>query len=335
MRRTFTRVRALARATAAACAATLVAGAATATAAASRRGDSEERIVVAEQATGQILVLASDRRSWQETRVLWRWRPSAANGLGDLVSAWGAPTEAKLRHRGGRAYLLTADSRGLAAVVPYPEGGDPYWAADVGGRSNPHSIELLPDGNVAVVASHGGWLRIYAASQGPRETSYAEFPLVGGHGVFWDGDSRLLWALGDSELVALRLGGTPARPGLAEVRRTPLPGPEGHDLQPVAGRPGRLWVTTDGGVYQYSPASGGFLRDYRGAGRISVARVKSVGDDPRSGQVLTASVQSRNLCTWCTDTATLSRRRDELTLHGAQIYKARWWLDPAERGRPA
>ncbi|MBC6466303.1 hypothetical protein HKK74_12435 [Actinomadura alba] len=312
------------------CAAMLVAGTATAADAAS--GSSDEKIVVTEQATDRILVLDSDRQSWQETKVLWSWRPSAANGLGDLVASWGAPSDAKLRHRDGKPHLLAVDSLGLATVVSYPDGAA-YWATSVGTQPNLHSIELLPDGNVAIIASRGKWLRVYTASQGARSNSYVEFPLSDGHGVFWDNGSRLLWALGGDELVALELGGTPAQPELTEVRRTPLPTPKGHDLQPVAARPDRLWITTDSGVYQYSKSKNAFLQDYRGADRISVAGVKSVGDDLQSGQVLTALIQNKNLCTWCTDTATLNRRKETLTLHGAQIYKARWWVDPSTRSQ--
>ncbi|WP_235096979.1 DUF6528 family protein [Amycolatopsis decaplanina] len=99
----------------------------------------------------------------------WAWAPSAANGLADLAdlaAAWSNPSDAKLAERGGEKYLLTSASGGFAAVVPYPAGDRAYWAANVGGRANPHSIELLPDGNVAVAASTGGWVRIYTASQG-------------------------------------------------------------------------------------------------------------------------------------------------------------------------
>ncbi len=322
----FTRNRLLA--TALACAAALSGTAASAAPTASHRGNSDEQIVVTEQATDQILVLDSDRESWELAKVLWRWKPSAANGLGDLALSWGAPSEAKLRHRDGQAYLLTTDSLGFAGVVPYPQGTGAYWAADLTRQPNLHSIELLPDGNVAVMASRGGWLRIYTASQGPRSPSYVEFPLPDGHGVFWDADTNLLWALGGDHLVALRLGGTAAQPTLTEVRRTTLPTPKGHDLQPVATNPDRLWVNTGTEVYQYSKAKDAFLQDYRGVDRISVPAVKSVGDERASGQVLTSVVQNMNLCTWCTDTVTLNRRSDAFTLHGAQIYKARWWVDP-------
>jgi len=323
-------------------------------------GESAEAIAITEQASDQILVLASEPGAWEKATITWRWRPTAANGFGDLVDNWGLPNEAKLRYRGdpsrppahkkpptdrqrphptavklstdGRendtAYLLTTDSYGLAAVVPYPQGTGAYWAADVGRPNNPHSIELLPDGNVAVAASTGDWVRVFTASQGPASTTYKEFKLEDAHGVYWDAGTKLLWAIGGHELVGLRVGGTPAAPVLTKVRGATLPTNWGHDLQPVAGDPDRLWLTTGSQVYQYSIKQNAFLQDFPGVEAINRAGVKSIGDERASGQVLGTFVQTGNICTWCTDTVSLYEDEQAFLLHGAQIYKTRWWVDP-------
>lgn len=300
------------------------------------RGDSAEPIVLTEQASDQILVLDSERTAWENATIRWSWRPAEANGLGHLTHAWGAPSDAKLRRCEQAASrsdtiqycLLTTDSLGLAAVVPYPQGTGAYWAVDVTRQSNAHSIELLPDGNVAVAASRGGWVRVYTASQGAGSTTYVEFALVQAHGVYWDEARKLLWAIGGSQLVALQVSGTPAAPVLTQVHSVALPTPEGHDLQPVASDPDRLWVSTDEAVYQYSIERARFLQDFPGADRISQPTVKAVGDERASGQVLLSAIQPGNICTWCTDTVNLYRRTQSFTLHGTQIYKARWWVDP-------
>ncbi|MEV6909359.1 DUF6528 family protein [Amycolatopsis sp. NPDC051071] len=283
-------------------------------------------IVITEQASKRILVLPADRASWQNRKISWAWAPNSANGLADLAGSWSNPSDAKLAERNGEKYLLTSASGGFVAVVPYPAGDKAYWAANVGGPANPHSIELLPDGNVAVAASTGGWVRIYTASQGQRSTNYAEYPLVGAHGVVWDAGRNVLWALGTHALVALSVGGTPAAPVVTERRSVPLPSKGGHDLQPVPYRPDLLWVTTESAVYQFGKTSGGFSRHYAGARQIDQPDVKSVTTNPRTGQVLTASIQEGHLCTWCTDTVRLAFPRAELALHGAWIYKARWWI---------
>src|SRR5690606_8101956 len=59
-------------------------GVATASALPPAAGDSAASIVLTEQATDRILVLASDRKSFENAEIQWEWRPSAANGLADL-----------------------------------------------------------------------------------------------------------------------------------------------------------------------------------------------------------------------------------------------------------
>lgn len=121
-------------------------------------------------------------------------------------------------------------------MVPYPQGTGSYWAADIGAANNPHSAELLPDGNVAVTASTGGFVRVCTASQGNRSTTYAQFDLPGAHGVYYEPTTRLLWAVGNGDLVGLRVGGTAAAPTIEKVIDSPLPGGAtayGHDLYPV------------------------------------------------------------------------------------------------------
>lgn len=288
------------------------------------RGD----VVVTDQARDQIIVLDTREGDWTNPKaVRWTWQPTAEQGFGELLDNWGLPDEAKLRTLHGRRYLLTTDSYGLAAMVPYPSGTGSYWAGDVGRPANPHSMEILPDGNVAVAASTGGWVRVYTASQGNRSTHHSEFALPGAHAVYWDDDRALLWTVGDHEVVGLTVGGTPAAPTLTASVRHTLPTPWGHDLQPMAGDRNRLWVSTGAHVYQLDLDGGRFHDDYPGAETIDVAGVKSVSTHPSTGQVLTTAPEQGTGCTWCTATVRLHLPTDSRTLPGSQIYKARWWAD--------
>ncbi|MFI9202464.1 DUF6528 family protein [Streptomyces sp. NPDC053048] len=288
----------------------------------------DAHIVAADQATRSVYVLDSARRQWDadsdEAGVLWSWSADGRESLEDLDPGvtWTNPSEVKLRRFGGRRYLLTTASGGLAAVVGYPD-RDVYWAADTG-TGNTHSIELLPDGNVAVAASTGGWVRLYAASAGSRATRHAQYALPGAHGVHWDPRTRLLWALGSRELVALRVHGPADDPGLSVARRVELPTRGGHDLAPVLGSPGRLWVTTGSAVYQYSTTREAFA-DYRLRSRISAPGVKSIGDDPNTGRVLVTRPEPGHACAWCTSTLVLYQPDGTRTLLRGGMYKARWW----------
>ncbi|MFI9364392.1 DUF6528 family protein [Kitasatospora sp. NPDC053057] len=287
------------------------------------------QVVVADQGSRRVFVLQSARElmAYQgpdRLPVVWSWTADRAPDVADLSPArsWTNPDEAKSRIRQGRRYLLITATGGLAAVVDTATGRT-RWAADLGPTANPHSIELLPDGNVAVVAS-GGWVRLYAASQGPRATAYTEFGLPGAHGVLWDGRSGLLWVLGDGALIALRVGGAPAAPTLTAVRTAPLPDRGGHDLAPVLAAPGRFWLSTLRGLWQYDPAADRFT-PVRLAGSAAERDVKSIGDEPGTGRLLTVAPDHTAPCDWCTSVIRLHRPEGVRTLSGTHLYKARWW----------
>ncbi|MFF7455459.1 DUF6528 family protein [Kitasatospora sp. NPDC008115] len=287
-------------------------------------------VAVVDQASRRVLVVAGAEeltgyRGPDEEPVVWSWSADTAGDLGDLDPrrSWELPDEAKSRVRDGRRYLVATASGGLAALVDTGTGAT-AWAVDTGQLANPHSAELLPDGNVAVAASGGGWIRLYAASLGPRATAHAEYRLPGAHGVHWDQRARLLWALGDDALTALRVGGTAAAPALTAERTVPLPEPGGHDLSPVLAEPGRLWVSTAGHLWRFDPAADRFTRVRLGS-EGAERDIKSVGDEPRTGRLLIAAPDHAGPCSWCTSALTLHRPDGSWRLPGTHLYKARWW----------
>ncbi|GIO99107.1 hypothetical protein J14TS5_41930 [Paenibacillus lautus] len=296
----------------------------------SSRHEHERCIAVTDQQAKQIIILDPEAENWADSANVWTWAPEGDKGFETLLSAWGLPTDAKLRWNSvsGSHSMIVSDSAGLAAIVAYPQ-GDKQWGLNVGG--NPHSVELLPDGNLAVAASHGNWVRVYLSSLGADAVDYAEFPLAGAHGVQWDPQHELLWAVGDDDLVALEIAGTSEKPIIREARRTTLPTSSGHDLQPVYGNPDRLWVSTGRHVYQYIKSKNEFDETYADHEFISRANVKSVGNMP-SGLVVTTVpdqlVRAETGCSfndWCTDTVDLSPAKRKAVLPGSAIYKARVW----------
>jgi hypothetical protein len=154
------------------------------------------------------------------------------------------------------------DSYGLCAIIPYPALTGKKWAINLGAGINPHAIELLPDGNVAIAASDGNFVRVYTSSQGDRSVNYASFRLLAAHAVLWDPAFTVLWVTGQDTtsthiLTALKISGTAAAPILTEetIFRSVLPSPWGHDVQPYAGDVNKLWVSTNTGVYIYDKIS--------------------------------------------------------------------------------
>lgn len=271
-------------------------------------------IAVTEQASRKILVIGPKG-------VIWGWSPEETNGQG--VLGWGIPADVKLRDHAayGGQCMVVADGYGYAAIVVYPS-KEVKWSRVVGG--NPHAAELLPDGNIAIAASDGGWVRVYTASQGPESGNYGEILLPGAHGVLWDPELQVLWAVGDDRLITLRVEGAPDAPVLKPVHEKSLPSPWGHDLFPVYGDTGRLWVTTNSGVSQYVKSDDSWSTDYNGVERVNRAFVKSVGNQP-SGTVLQTVPKEGVKYAWGTDTVDLFLPDRRLQLPQTSIYKARIW----------
>ncbi|GAA2669556.1 DUF6528 family protein [Streptomyces aculeolatus] len=292
-------------------------------------------VAVTDQKSRRVLILDS-RLPWDSPdAVRWAFSPEGDERYADLVpqASWTYVDEAKARRRKGRTYLLTTASFGFAAVVEVPTGRR-YWAGALAGGTdtvNPHSIELLPDGNVAVAGSTGDTIRLYAASQGPAADTYFEYRFDDAHGLQWDNRRGVLWAIGHDELIALKVGGTPAEPTLTLVDAVALPHPDGlsasgHDLSAVAGRPGRLWITTGYGVFQYDIAGRTFHQDYAGAAQINRRSVKAVSDVQGSGRVVTTTPEPGLGKSWWTTTVSAHNPEGAYKLPDGGIYKARWWL---------
>ncbi|MEV6284549.1 DUF6528 family protein [Kribbella sp. NPDC051770] len=293
-------------------------------ASASRPADDGRLVAITDQQSedgpaARIRVLDPKVADWSKPAAeKWSWSPTARNGFADLTAAWGLPSDAKLRRtRSGREVALVTDSRGLAAVASYPSGRR-VWGTNVGGPANPHSIELLPNGNVAVAASTGGFVRVYTASQGAASATYAEYGLPDAHGVTWDPDHQVLWVLGGTRLAALKVTGPPAAPKLTETELVTLPTDGGHDLAPALDNHDLLWVTTGSKVYRVSKSRAAIVATEDRAG------IKSVTTN-RAGRQVWTTPKPDCLTGWCTDTVNLEHPAATRTLPEAQIYKARVW----------
>ena len=294
-------------------------------------------LLVGDQARERILLL-DPQQTWDPENnpdcVRWSFTPVGDDRYADMepdTKSWKYVSEAKVRTRGERTYVLTTASYGFAAVVEYPS-GDRYWGGTLSRGTtnhNPHSMELLPDGNVAVACTNntdGGIIRLYAASQSPTSEVYGTATLKSAHGLQWDDEREVLWALGDTSLVSYRIGGTAANPTLTLASERELPSVHGHDLTQVSDRPDRLWVTTGSEVWQYDKTSDTFVKDYPDASTVDRGGVKAVGTDPGTGQVAMTWPDGDLDPNWWTRSVHLRNPEDTRELANGGIYKARWWL---------
>lgn len=281
----------------------------------------EDYIAVAEQASNKILVMDYAQESWDSgnaAAVVWSWQPSDS---GISSNGWKLPNDARLRKSAvwGGEWVAIVAGYGRLAVVSYP-GKEEKWSIDVGPKPNVHGIELLPDGNVAVAASTGGWVRVYTASQGASSATYANYDLPDAHNVLWDPTRKVLWALGKDKLVQLRISGTSDAPTLTPVAVKVLSVGGGHDLEPKYGDPNTLWLTMGASTWTYNKTTG------RETLYQEVAGYKSINNQSTTGQIIeTRPNASCTQSSWCTDVVEFFSPSDTRIRHGAAIYRARIW----------
>jgi hypothetical protein len=289
-------------------------------------------VLAADQASERVILLNASDPSWQHVtprvhdlhaaQALWSWSAldhEELSGL-DPKRTWNLVSEAKYRLWNGAHWVLTCASDGLAAMVSYPD-GQARWAGRT--NANAHSLEVLPNGNIAVAASSQGFVRIYTASQSLLSDTYTQYDLPGAHGLQWDQARQLLWAAGTSGLVALAVSGTASRPRVTVERSVVPPSIGAHDLNAVASNPDRMWVTTYSHVYQYSISRNAFV-PYTGEQGIDTPDMECISDDPLSGQVLTVVPDGKNPCEWCTSTLTFRLPNGTRHIAKTSLYKARW-----------
>ncbi len=192
------------------------------------------------------------------------------------------------RHKDHGPVVLTCASDGYVAMVSYP-GGELLWEIHAGG--NLHSVELLPDGRIALCASTGNYLRLYTAPE-----TYVEQTVSDAHGVLYDPGRGTLWVLGLHTLEeydpnTLKPAGNRLDFGGTDIA--------GHDLAPYYGDTNRLWVTVAGGIRVYDKTQNAFVTDHPAAD-IPTPHVKGVGNTPVSNTLFYLYPNGVHL-PWCTD----------------------------------
>jgi len=284
---------------------------------------------------------------WNTAAALkWSWKPTTAKGYSSSeVSLWDDPTDVKLRNTtvfSGTSQAIVTSGGIMATIAAYPSGAR-EWIIGFHQYTGVHSVELLPNGNIAVAAAgttgqpYGNWIRGYSSSQAPpNHANYDQFNLTSAHAVLWDPSINRLWVTGympgisKHVLTALIVGGTAANPTLTEdtTRRSILPGAWGHDVYPYYYDNNKLWVSmntdfNNGGVYLYDKTTKTFTT---APGASNRDFVKSIGNQP-SGQIVEARPRPNPSTGWVTDTVDFYSPAGALNAQravtGAKFYKAR------------
>ncbi len=224
----------------------------------------------------------------------YEFKPQTSKGF-SLKGYGNRIDEARLRYseKWGTYIMLFTSSSGYVGVAGYPS-EECLWQAELGGTS-PHSIEYLPNGMIAVASSGGGaiekgFIRLYSAEK-KNDLKYAEKQLTSAHAVLWDETREVLWAMGNTAIVAYEVGSDPSSPSLTKIASygcNDMKG--GHDLSAIVGNDDQVWV---GGsiVRIFDKTTGKLIDNYTGASQINSSGVKCICSFPDGDAALTVATK--------------------------------------------
>jgi len=224
--------------------------------------------------------------------VIWEWKATSALNF-DPTRFKNRIDEFKLRYSPVlEKYIVCAtSSAGFVGIAEYPS-GKAIWQHDSPGYG-PHSIDYLPTGNVAVAYSGNNAegkqeIRLYAVDKnGVPTNSYVKDELISAHGIVWDNDWGVLWALGGAELVAYEVGGTPQAPTLTRIDGMGCKGLRyGHDLSLSPNHPGKFYFSANS-VFVFDKYTNTLSANFEGSTLIKEGSVKSIAEHT-DGSILRA-----------------------------------------------
>ena len=256
----------------------------------------EQRIAMADVATGSIL---------------WEWKPSESN-VDSMHWRWFSnPSDCKPVY--GGKYILMNASGGGVALIRIADKKTLFYACPGG---NPHSAEVFPDGNIVVASSTGNYLTVYRVDTlGFRDGYSSRLYIDFGHNVVWDRARQLLWSADRHQLKTFRYNFDRAHPGLVAVDSMALPGNQSHDLFPTL-EGDTLWLTNTTHVYKVDLAGRRLLQ-----AATPQKDVKSVSS--AAGYPTIFSIPQEQ---WWTDAITDVKGNIVFRQKGLKIYKARWMV---------
>lgn len=266
-------------------------------------------IILAEQSRPAIIVVEID-----SGQMVWEWRPDRAEDI-DNPEWFSNPDEAKPVYN-NKFVLITASGGGVALIRFSDK--KVLFQAYAGG--NPHSAELLPDGNIVSASSTGDHLTLFHADtlSAPGEFYQKEIPIPFGHNVAWDRERQQLWSAAEDVMYIYEYDFNCTEPGLILKDTIPLPGTGAHDLFPVYNEDA-FWLTHDVGIYHFDiQTSEAVLAESHYHDKI-----KSVSSGPEGYPTLIMKPKEQ----WWSDEVIDTEGNTLFQQNGLRIYKARWLLD--------
>ena len=268
-------------------------------------------VVLAEQSSNRVAILDLDDNS-----IIWEWRPELSTVKREHLAWFKYTSEAKVVYQDN--YILMTASGGAVALIRIADKKLIFYAYAGG---NPHSAEVLPDGNIVTASSDGNNLKVFRTDtlHFPDKVYSQDIPLSYGHNVVWDRENKVLWTASMNQLKTFTYNFNCRQPKLFLKDSIDFSGIEAHDLFPVYGE-NALWISDVKHIFKYSI-------DKKKLEQISnpYHSVKSVSSRPEPLPVLVVFPDGTP-GGWWTDEIHSLKGGSIINLPGFKLYKARWFI---------
>ncbi len=271
--------------------------------------------VLAEQAKHAIII-----RNAETHEIVWNWNYSLAP-IPVAHQPWFInPSEVKPVFN--KRYILMTASGGAVALIRLADKKLMFYAYC---GQNPHSAEILPDGNIVTAESKQGEINTFVVDTANLlGTKSHTVKLGNAHNVVWDRKRSCLYASGTisagvAALFRFEYNGNRANPQLMNQQRIYTFDEEsgGHDLFPVFGEENKLWFTAASAVYQFDLSN-----DPVTCQKIyDMPNIKSISNGPEGIIMLQPTEQ------WWAEGLINENGKELFKMNSAKIYKGRWMLD--------
>lgn len=263
-------------------------------------------IVLSEQSQNRIAIADVPSKT-----IFWDWKAATSNVKPEHVKWFTNPSDAKVVYNG--KYILTTASGGGVALIRIADKKTVFYAYAGG---NPHSAELLPDGNIVSASSTDNYLKLFKVDtlNFPDNVYTKIIPIEFGHNVVWDQKNQLLWSAAMNHLKSFSYNFDCSKPDLTLTETISLPGTEAHDLFPVYGE-NSLWLTNIKNVYKFDVAT-----KQLNQANIIQENIKSVSSGPTDFPTIVLRPKE----SWWADEVLDNKGNSIFVQSGLKIYKARW-----------
>jgi hypothetical protein len=268
----------------------------------------KQSLVLCEQSQHRILIVDVLAK-----RKVWEWKAHESNISPGHIKWFDFPDEAKSVYNNN--YILMTASGGGVALIRIADKKAVFYAFAGG---NPHSAEILPDGNIVSSSSTGNFLLLFSVdtTSFPGDVAVKKYPISDGHNVVWDRKRQILWAGSDHQLRSYKYNFHCLEPELVLSDSVLLPD-NLHDLFPAHGEDA-LWLTTNTEVFKLDLAKGKFHL----ANVKHPQNIKSVSSGPSGFPTILIHPKEK----WWTDEVIDASGQVIFGEKGLKIYKARWYV---------